>query len=70
MDERFPIAYATLKRIEDRGRARGVYLWVVERCPICGRQHTHGGGGLDADQALAGLLARVDGPQVEQLSLW
>jgi hypothetical protein len=22
------------------------WLWIVDRCPYCGKQHQHGGGGL------------------------
>jgi len=25
------------------------WLWVVDHCPLCGRQHAHGGGALDGD---------------------
>jgi hypothetical protein len=25
-------------------RARGAWLLIVEKCPYCGKKHTHGGG--------------------------
>ncbi len=38
----YPQAPAILKP------GRGGYLWIVPRCPLCGREHQHGGGHLDA----------------------
>ncbi len=36
-------------------RGRGCWLWVVRRCPLCGKRHQHGGGHCDADpRALLG----------------
>jgi len=34
------------------------FRWVVDRCPYCGRRHTHGGGPLDGDPR-AGLGPRA-----------
>lgn len=28
---------------------RGVYEWVIIRCPFCGKRHTHGGGQVSGD---------------------
>jgi hypothetical protein len=40
-------------------RGRGCWLWIVPRCPLCGRKHQHGGGHLDADpRALLGHRVR------------
>jgi hypothetical protein len=39
----YPIALARLKRMPD------VYLWIVDRCPLCAKKHIHGGGSLDGD---------------------
>jgi hypothetical protein len=25
------------------------WLWVVSKCPLCGKRHVHGGGPLDGD---------------------
>jgi len=36
----FPTAYVTLQKTSD------CYLWIVERCPLCGKRHSHGGGKL------------------------
>lgn len=33
-----PLAFC---RLEPAGHS---YLWIVMSCPLCGRQHTHGGG--------------------------
>ncbi len=30
-------------------RGRGCWLWIVPRCPLCGKRHQHGGGHFDAD---------------------
>jgi hypothetical protein len=38
-----PLAYVKLIRAHD------VFLWRVEHCPLCGGEHTHGGGPLDDD---------------------
>ena len=38
--QRHPIAIATLKK------GRQGYHWIVRRCPLCGKRHTHGGGRL------------------------
>ncbi len=36
-------------------RGRGRFLWLVPRCPLCGKRHQHGGGHFDADpRALLG----------------
>ena len=39
----YPQAPAVLKP------SRGCYLWIVPRCPLCGKQHQHGGGYLTGD---------------------
>jgi hypothetical protein len=36
-------AYAELKR------GRACWLWIIKRCPFCGKLHSHGGGKLDGD---------------------
>jgi len=41
--ECFPQARAVLVR------GRGCWLWIVPRCPLCGKQHQHGGGQLTGD---------------------
>lgn len=46
-------------------RGKACWYWVVERCPFCGRQHTHGGGPLDGDpRRLLGHRSQhcVEGP--------
>jgi len=30
-------------------RGRACWSWVVPRCPLCGKRHSHGGGALDRD---------------------
>jgi hypothetical protein len=30
-------------------REREGWLWVVDRCPLCGSRHAHGGGALSDD---------------------
>ncbi len=39
----YPPAPAILKP------SRGCYRWLVPRCPLCGKQHQHGGGQLTGD---------------------
>lgn len=39
----YPQAPAVLKP------GRGCYLWIVPRCPQCGKKHQHGGGLLTGD---------------------
>jgi len=43
MEMTYPQAPAVLKP------SRGCYLWIVPRCPLCGKQHQHGGGYLTGD---------------------
>ncbi len=43
MDTTYPQAPAILRP------SRGCYLWLVPRCPLCGKQHQHGGGQLTGD---------------------
>jgi len=38
-----PLAPAELRQHRDG------HLWIVRRCPLCGRRHTHGGGGRGDD---------------------
>ena len=42
-DMRTPEAKAHLVKGAD------CWLWVVDHCPLCGRQHVHGGGSLASD---------------------
>lgn len=30
-------------------RGRDCWLWVIDRCPFCGKRHEHGGGELSGD---------------------
>jgi hypothetical protein len=30
-------------------RRRECQLWVIARCPLCGKEHTHGAGPMDGD---------------------
>ncbi len=55
----YPPAPAILKP------SRGCYLWLVPRCPLCGKQHQHGGGQLTGDpRALLGhRVAHCGGSQ-------
>lgn len=39
----FPVAWARLE--QDK---HGFY-WVIDRCPLCAKRHTHGGGALDGN---------------------
>jgi hypothetical protein len=57
MDTTFPQAPAILKP------SRGCYLWIVPRCPLCGRKHQHGGGPLTGDprDCLGHRVAHCDG---------
>jgi len=53
MGATYPQAPAILKR------SRGVYLWIVPRCALCGRKHQDGGGPLTGDpRALLGHRVR------------
>lgn len=45
MEASFPEAKARL----DAGTGPGCWLWVVEQCPYCKKQHTHGGGPRSGD---------------------
>lgn len=38
-----PIAYAVPRRGRD-----GIWPLIVDRCPLCGQRHSHGGGNGDA----------------------
>jgi len=40
---KYPVAPARLVRKKD------VWLWVVDKCPLCGKRHTHGGGLIEDD---------------------
>lgn len=39
------------------------YLWIVEKCPLCGEEHTHGGGmkGENPDDYLGYRIAHCSG---------
>lgn len=40
-------------------RGRDCWLWIVPRCPLCGKRHQHGGGHCAADpRALLGHRLR------------
>ncbi len=52
-----PEAPATLKPVRD-GR-RVVNLWVIERCPYCGRRHTHRAGVAGVNDPRQALGHRV-----------
>ena len=54
-----PVALVRLVRSDD------CYLWVTDKCPLCGGSHTHGGGHLDGDpRALLGhRRAHCDEPK-------
>ena len=43
METTYPPAPAVLKP------SRGGYRWIVPCCPLCGKQHQHGGGYLTGD---------------------
>jgi len=59
MDKTYPPAPAILKP------SRGCYLWIVLRCPLCGKQHQHGGGQLTGDprRLLGPRAGHCMGPQ-------
>ena len=59
MDINYPQALAVLKP------SRGCYLWIVPRCPLCGKRHQHGGGYLTGDPRtlLGHRVAHCTGPQ-------
>lgn len=45
--------------------SRGGYLWLVPRCPLCGKKHQHGGGRLTGDprRLLGHRVAHCGGSQ-------
>ncbi len=50
------IAKVRLKKESD------VYLWIIDKCPFCGKRHCHGGGSLDGDprRLLGGRVPHCD----------
>ena len=66
----YPQAPAILKP------SRGCYLWIVPRCPLCGRKHQHGGGQLlaklrDRHYAIeAGMVQIVSAGTVKNAQKW
>ena len=38
-----PLAYAHLQS------ASQSYIWVVDHCPVCSKQHTHDGGSINGN---------------------
>jgi hypothetical protein len=51
-------------------RGRDAWIWVVERCPFCGREHRHGGGTRERPAFLGARAAHcTDGGPPKQYLL-
>jgi hypothetical protein len=48
-DAKIPQAHAVLMQIDTASRRSDAPLWIVSRCPFCGKRHTHAGGRSGAD---------------------